>query len=231
MKTIRLMAIAIVALAAAGCGGSAKTATEPKMTMPAVTGKTLDVAKSDIKRAGYTDKVEVLGGGTFGIVEESNWTVCEQLPAPNKPITASPRLEVDRTCPGDEPAKSSAPPSTTGPSTTATATLPSPEETAPPLSVPAEYATSQGLTSGYAWSACDMYTEQQFPYGVKLHYLKGKLAERIENDQWFLKAEATITNQFGAEMDGVNVECYVTGTDDNPVVESSHAYGSSGIIY
>ncbi len=39
--------------------------------MPDVTGKKLDVAQSDIKQAGFENKVEVLGGGAFGVVKES----------------------------------------------------------------------------------------------------------------------------------------------------------------
>lgn len=56
------------------------------------------VALSDIKRAGFEDKVEVIGGGTFGIVNESNWQVCDQLPAAGDAIKEAPRLTVDRSC-------------------------------------------------------------------------------------------------------------------------------------
>ncbi|MEI6621736.1 MAG: DUF2510 domain-containing protein [Actinomycetes bacterium] len=73
------------------------SATAPKM--PAVAGQRLDVAQSDLKAAGVnlTD-VEVVGGGTFGVVDESNWMVCSQRPAAGAPI-AQVRLVVDRTCP------------------------------------------------------------------------------------------------------------------------------------
>ncbi|MGO4342872.1 DUF4839 domain-containing protein [Pedococcus sp. 2YAF34] len=69
--------------------------------MPDVTGKRLDVAKSDVKRAGFQDDVEVLGGGVFGVVNESSWEVCEQTPAPGEPLTAAPRLTVGRECKKD----------------------------------------------------------------------------------------------------------------------------------
>lgn len=70
--------------------------------MPDVTGKKLDIAQSDIKRAGFAQDVEVLGGGAFGVLKESNWEVCEQTPAPGKPLTEAPRLTVERDCSKDD---------------------------------------------------------------------------------------------------------------------------------
>lgn len=86
-----------VALVLSGCSSEAEPA-----VMPDVEGKTLDVAKSDIERAGYTKRVEVLGGGMFGVIDESNWEVCEQLPAAGSLVDVEPRLTVDRSCGGDE---------------------------------------------------------------------------------------------------------------------------------
>ena len=70
--------------------------------MPDVTGKKLDVAQSDIKRAGFAQDVEVLGGGAFGVLKKSNWEVCEQTPAPGEPLTDAPRLTVERDCSKDD---------------------------------------------------------------------------------------------------------------------------------
>lgn len=86
-----------VALILSGCSSES----EPTV-MPDVMGRTLDVAKSDIERAGYTRRVEVLGGGMFGVLDESNWEVCEQLPAAGSVVDVEPRLTVDRSCAGDE---------------------------------------------------------------------------------------------------------------------------------
>jgi hypothetical protein len=82
---------AVLALALTGCGSG-----EPSV-MPDVTGKQLDVAKSDIERAGHGGDIEIVGGGMFGVVNESNWTVCEQIPAAGADIS-SPRLVVEREC-------------------------------------------------------------------------------------------------------------------------------------
>ena len=48
--------------------------------VPAIVGQRLDVALDRLQRAKFTADVE--GGGLFGIVEEHNWEVVEQSPAP-----------------------------------------------------------------------------------------------------------------------------------------------------
>ncbi|GAA1465154.1 PASTA domain-containing protein [Microbacterium thalassium] len=81
----------LLVLALAACGSG-----EPAV-MPEVVGKQLDVAKSDIERAGFGDDIEVVGGGIFGVLDDSNWVVCEQEPAAGADV-AAPRLVVDREC-------------------------------------------------------------------------------------------------------------------------------------
>lgn len=94
------LAAAALALTLSGCSEGAP------VTMPNVVGKKLDIAKSDVQRAGINDDAEVLGGGVLGVVVESNWTVCSQEPAGGSPITAPPRLTVSRTCDSKETATS-----------------------------------------------------------------------------------------------------------------------------
>lgn len=74
-----------------GCGSG-----EPAV-MPDVVGLQLDIAKSDIERAGFGGDVEIIGGGLFGVIDDSNWVVCEQEPAPGVSV-ADPRLVVEREC-------------------------------------------------------------------------------------------------------------------------------------
>jgi len=59
---------------------------EPATTVPpkakhvgSYVGQRLDVAESDAEEAGIS--VKVLGGGTFGVVVPSHWTVCKQEPS------------------------------------------------------------------------------------------------------------------------------------------------------
>ncbi|MGO0578317.1 DUF4839 domain-containing protein [Ornithinimicrobium panacihumi] len=84
--------VILLTMGVSGCGDD-----EPVL-MPDLLGKTLDLAKSDVDRAGYEDEVEVVGGGLFGVVDESNWTVCSQEPPSGAPITTSPRVIVERDC-------------------------------------------------------------------------------------------------------------------------------------
>jgi hypothetical protein len=82
--------------------------------MPDVIGRQLDIALSDIKSAGFEDEVEVIGGGTFGVADESNWQVCDQSPAAGQSLTAAPQLTVDRSC-GDGANESTTAPTETAP--------------------------------------------------------------------------------------------------------------------
>ena len=122
-----LIGLVGVLVSCGGVGGEA-----PVPTMPEVVGERLDVAKSDIGRAGIEGETEILGGGTFGVVDDSNWTVCEQLPAAGSPVNGPPRLIVDRSCSTtittttaatDAPASTSAPPTTTTPPAQETLTV------------------------------------------------------------------------------------------------------------
>lgn len=92
---------AALVLALSACGGSATSdeTTSSAPTMPGVIGERLDLAYSDLAYVGVPkDGVEVVGGGTFGVIDESNWQVCEQRPEAGAAIKDV-RLVVDRTCP------------------------------------------------------------------------------------------------------------------------------------
>jgi len=87
MKTIIAALLALTALAS--CGGA-------DGPVPDVVGERLDVAKSEMSDAGH--ETEELGGGTFGILNESNWTVCETDPPAGSRASGAVKLIVDRTC-------------------------------------------------------------------------------------------------------------------------------------
>lgn len=96
-RLLRRVVIAIIsatALMLGGCGESV----EEEILMPAVEGLTLDIALSDLTRAGYDEEPEIVGGGTFGPVNESNWVVCSQMPGEGEPIAVQPRLVIERSC-------------------------------------------------------------------------------------------------------------------------------------
>jgi PASTA domain-containing protein len=88
-KAVLLAGIAMLVLA--GCSGDKKEA-----AVPDVVGERLDLAQSHMKDAGL--EYEALGGGTLGIVVESNWTVCQTEPAAGATGAKKVKLIVDRVC-------------------------------------------------------------------------------------------------------------------------------------
>jgi hypothetical protein len=71
-------------------------ATPSPPVVPDVTGQRLDVAELHL-RAKHIRYREV-GGGTFGILVRSNWTVCEQEPQAGTAANGRVSLIVDRAC-------------------------------------------------------------------------------------------------------------------------------------
>lgn len=96
MNPVRVALVALSVLVLVGCGESEDA------VMPDVVGEQLDIAKSEIDQAGYGGSVDVEGGGIAGVVIESNWRVCEQSPAAGEPVSATPRLTVERSCAGED---------------------------------------------------------------------------------------------------------------------------------
>jgi hypothetical protein len=64
-------------------------------SVPNLVGERLDVAEDKLDQLGLNYKE--IGGGTFGIVVRSNWTVCQTEPASGGQA-ARVRLIVDRDC-------------------------------------------------------------------------------------------------------------------------------------
>lgn len=84
--------------------------------------------------------------------------------------------------------------------------------------------TSSGLEAIYAWQAVEDYGKNEYPYGFKLHYIAGKLAEENEGDTWFLKATCDVENAAGNKMKGMNCEAQVGGTNESPQVAYFNVY-------
>lgn len=137
MKATGWAAGLVLIFGLSACGGS-DTADLP--AMPEVVGQQLDDAQSQIKDAGFEDDVTVNGGGMFGIIDESNWKVCEQTPAAGKPFGDTPTLTVDRSCGDDTSEPTTA--STTAPTTAPTTVADKPSE--PPTT---EVKTEGNLTA------------------------------------------------------------------------------------
>ncbi len=112
--------------------------------MPEVTGLALDVALADIESAGVDDEVEVVGGGVFGVIDQGNWEVCNQSPAPGQAVTNAPRLTVDRTCDGESGNEEvSAEPSATSSASAEEAPPPAADPSGPASTGHEEYVTAE----------------------------------------------------------------------------------------
>ncbi|WP_054953612.1 PASTA domain-containing protein [Flaviflexus massiliensis] len=159
---------AMIAVAAVALVGACSEDSDD-LTMPDVTGVTLDIAKSDIERAGYGGDLEIIGGGTFGIIDEGNWTVCTQLPEVGEPIDAEPRLTVERDCgtdeddveseePTEEPKEETTEPEPE-PTEEETTEKPEPEPTPEPQPEPSEEVEEPAAESGKSGFNADEVVE------------------------------------------------------------------------
>jgi beta-lactam-binding protein with PASTA domain len=104
-SAIGVALLAGLALATAGCGGGRR------QEIPDVRGERLDVAQGRLDALDL--RYETVGGGTFGVVVRSHWTVCRQEPKPGV-VASSVRLIVDRWCPSPPPPQTDIVPNVTG---------------------------------------------------------------------------------------------------------------------
>jgi hypothetical protein len=77
-----------------GGGGAPAVPAEAQPTgdAPDVVGQRLDIAKDDLRAAGY--RARVSGGGILGVVVDRNWVVCDQQPPEGDTVD----INVDRSC-------------------------------------------------------------------------------------------------------------------------------------
>lgn len=75
------------------------------------------------------------------------------------------------------------------------------------------------LEKGASWTAVKHYGEDKYGKDFKLHYLKGKITESMDDkNTWFLKAECTLNGE------KKTCEAKVSGLTDNPTVKSFDIY-------
>jgi len=186
----------------------APAVTEAAFVLPDYTGKTLDVAAKDLTDHGIVlESVNTVDGKL--VLALSNWQIESHQPAAGASVAKGETVTFNVSKPGAAEAKASA---------EAAAAKAAAEKAKTPTE------TSLGLDSSTASVACDHVGEDQFRYGFKAHWLLGSIAKRIEDDQWFLKATADVTNEYGAKAKGLTIECRVGGTEDAPVVTEFNAY-------
>jgi hypothetical protein len=74
----------------------ATTSSTSGQSVPSLVGEALDVAEDKLQSDGLNFKE--VGGGVFGIVVKSNWTVCATRPAAGQPTSGPVSLIVERSC-------------------------------------------------------------------------------------------------------------------------------------
>lgn len=190
------------------CGGSSSELT------PKLVGKRLDIAMSDLKGAGVdVEKIEVVGGGTFGALDESNWAVCDQEPDAGLELTDAPRLLIDRTCgPEDtfEAAATPAPVSTEEPGEESPV-APSPSVSASPAGLPPEVKVDKCVKEGIEVIASGTVrnvdtVSRSFAITIEF-YDKG--GAKIEQGTDFISVEAGQTARW--QQDNFTEESYTLG--------------------
>jgi hypothetical protein len=82
--------------------------------------------------------------------------------------------------------------------------------------------TPSGLDFQHAMSACDQAGKAQYPYGWNANFITDG-THMVQDGKMFWKAGVDITNALGTKGH-FTVECLVSGTNDEPVVESLITY-------
>lgn len=204
-----VVALVVIGLATGGGGDqpaaqsaaqSGKATTTEAMLVPDVVGMKGDAAKAALVAAGITAPATMEdAAGEEGVWDASNWTVTAQDPAAG--TSAKPSTAVTLKVHHDTPEPASGASSDSGPT-----------------------ENSQGLSNFTARQECadqwETALKNQYPASkVKIHSTLGVLAETLgDDDRWFIKMEASVDDNT------VDVECYVSGTEDDPVVEEGNVY-------
>lgn len=210
-------------------GQSAAAVEAGSFTLPDYTGKTLDVAVAELKAKDIkVESVDIVDGKT--VLSPKNWEIEGHKPAAGVVVKKGSTVTFNVSKPGAAEAKAKAAAQATADAVASAkvsadaAKVAASEAAQASQMATAPAKTSLGLEANAAQTACTLYAKSQFPYGVKMHWILGRLAEEIKDDQWFLKVESDVTNAYGVKAKGANIECYVSGTNEVPLVTEFNAY-------
>lgn len=189
---------------------TACSADEP-IPVPDVAGMTATTAQNTLENAGFEVDLEADKGF---VLAPSNWEVVTQVPNAGVDAKDGDTITLSVSKPEAEPEPE---PSVEAAPTTEAA----PASPVAPVA-PAAPAEPEALTSGMAMTVCDRMGKEQAPYGWDADFILD--GTRMQQDGgWFLKAGVDITNAYDAEG-RFTVECFVTGTEDSPNIETFNVY-------
>lgn len=166
--------------------------------IPDVAGMPGDEARDAISDAGFTPVFE---GGDEAVVKGSNWDAVDTDPAAGIDAEIGSTVTINVVRAAERLAEEQA-----------------------EVEAANEERENGPVGATEAQAFCSTYAEDQLPYGVDMHWVLGKLAEEETDTGWFLKVEADVTNQYGAEESGMNIECHVSGTNSAPVMDEFLVY-------
>lgn len=86
-----------------------------------------------------------------------------------------------------------------------------------------EEVLSTKLSQTNAWNAINEYGRTLYPYGFNVKEFNGYTVKAKDENTWFIKATAKITNEYNAKTE-IEFEAYVSGTNDNPEVIEFNIY-------
>jgi hypothetical protein len=190
---------------------TACSAEEP-VAVPDVSGMNAAEAQNTLENAGFEVDLEADSGF---VLKSSNWDVVAQVP--NAGVDAKDGDTITLSVSKQDVETSAEQMETATPT-------PEPAAVAPvvPDAPVAPAEDSGALTRGMAITVCDRLGKENAPYGWDADFLLDGTA--IEQDGGlFLKAGVDVTNAYDAEG-RFTVECFVTGTQDAPVIESFDVY-------
>jgi hypothetical protein len=203
--TLAVPAALLTALLLTAC-----SATEP-IAVPDVGGMTAATAQNTLENAGFEVELEADKGF---VLDASNWEVVTQVPNAGVDAKDGDTITLSVSKPEAEPVAE--PTAAVAPTAEAAPVAP----VAP--AAPAAPAEPEALTSGMAMTVCDRMGKEQAPYGWDADFILD--GTRMQQDGgWFLKAGVDITNAYDAEG-RFTVECFVTGTEESPNVETFNVY-------
>lgn len=185
---------------------TACSADEP-IPVPDVAGMTATTAQNTLENAGFEVDLEADKGF---VLDPSNWEVVTQVPNAGVDAKDGDTITLSVSKPEAEPSVEAAPTTEAAPASPA----------AP--AAPAAPAEPEALTTGMAITVCDRMGKENAPYGWDADFILDGTS--IEQDGGiFLKAGVDITNAYDAEG-RFTVECFVTGTEDSPNIETFNVY-------
>ena len=181
-----------------GAKNSTAASAEDTIAVPDVAGMSGSEAEAAIKDAGLARPT--LDAGDDVALDGDNWTATGTTPAAGEKVAATERvtITVERSQEwlAEEAAKE--------------------EKLAAAKAAAEPDAPIAGVD---AQTFCEDWATAEFDYGVEFNRITQMYANEATDDGWYIKVGADITNDFGATAKDQTIECHMSGTNADPVMD------------